>query len=568
MSFFGRGVARAMRNWRRVGVAALGAVLLPCCWGQGEAGPPAHILASQRGAKLYPIAGTVTDFVTGEPVLRATVSLVDEEDRETIASAETTDGGRFTLPPMPAAKYGLRVARRGYLTSYYNEHDEFSSAIVTGEGQDTEHIPFLLKPAAVVRGTVTDDAGEPVEHAQVILMRKSRGGGLGEHLTRSISGVTDDTGGFEFWNLVPGTYLLAVKATPWYALHRPMNGASAEEASAAAALDVAYPVTFYDGTTEEDAATPITVAAGDRPELNVGLHAVPAIHLLVHTGETEAAGRRYVDTPMLRQTVFGEDETVAPGGMQPGPPGSGTVEMEGLAPGHYSVMQGNPPRITEMDASGSGSQAVDTANGEPTVVVDVKAQMTDGSALPQPLNLSLTAAGSVQKEIAAGMAGPGHLRFDSVPAGTWTLVARVSNLALAVVGLHYGTGTLAGSRFAVKTQPLSLTAVLAQGVTRVNGFALKDGKAMAGAMIVLVPKDPAANWAMFRRDQSDSDGSFALRDVVPGQYTAVAIEDGWELDWARAEVIGRYLLRGTAVTVSSQSGKLVQLAAPVTVQPR
>jgi len=106
-------VARAMRNWRRVGVAALGAVLLPCCWGQGEAGPPAHILASQRGAKLYPIAGTVTDFVTGEPVLRATVSLVDEEDRETIASAETTDGGRFTLPPMPAAKYGLRVARRG-----------------------------------------------------------------------------------------------------------------------------------------------------------------------------------------------------------------------------------------------------------------------------------------------------------------------------------------------------------------------------------------------------------------------------------------------------------------------
>ena len=32
---------------------------------------------------------------------------------------------------------------------------------------------------------------------------------------------------------------------------------------------------------------------------------------------------------------------------------------------------------------------------------------------------------------------------------------------------------------------------------------------------------------LIRRDQSDSDGSFALRDVVPGQYTVVAIQDGW-----------------------------------------
>ena len=303
-------------------------------------------------------------------------------------------------------------------------------------------------------------------------------------------------------------------------------------------------MTFYDGTTEEDAATPITVAVGDRPELNVGLHAVPAIHLLVHTGEREAAGRRYVDTPMLRQSVFGEDEIVSPGGMEPGPPGSGTMEIQGVAPGHYSLLQGDPQRITELDASGSGSQAVDTAGGVPTVAVDVKAQMADGSALPQPLTLSLMAEASVQKGVASSVAGPGRLRFDSVASGTWTLVARSGNLALAVMGLQTGTGTLAGSRFAVKARPLSLTAVLAKGTTRVNGLAYKDGKAMAGAMIVLVPRDPAANWAMFRRDQSDSDGSFALRDVVPGQYTAVAIEDGWELDWARAEVIGRYLSRG------------------------
>jgi hypothetical protein len=71
-----------------------------------------------------------------------------------------------------------------------------------------------------------------------------------------------------------------------------------------------------------------------------------------------------------------------------------------------------------------------------------------------------------------------------------------------------------------------------------------------------------------RRDQSDSDGSFSLRDVVPGQYTVVAIEDGWELDWAEPQVIARYLPSGIPVTVSDKSGKLVMLSAPVPVQSR
>ncbi len=50
-------------------------------------------------------------------------------------------------------------------------------------------------------------------------------------------------------------------------------------------------------------------------------------------------------------------------------------------------------------------------------------------------------------------------------------------------------------------------------------------------MIVLLPKNPAQWRALTRRDQSDSDGSFALRSVAPGEYTVIAIEDGWQLDW-------------------------------------
>ena len=87
-------------------------------------------------------------------------------------------------------------------------------------------------------------------------------------------------------------------------------------------------------------------------------------------------------------------------------------------------------------------------------------------------------------------------------------------------------------------------------------------------MVVLVPKNRSAFRSLVRRDQSDSDGSFALRDVVPGQYTVVAIQDGWELDWAQPEVLGRYLPRGVAVTITETSGKLIRLSEPVPVQAR
>jgi len=110
--------------------------------------------------------------------------------------------------------------------------------------------------------------------------------------------------------------------------------------------------------------------------------------------------------------------------------------------------------------------------------------------------------------------------------------------------------------------------VLASGKANIEGFASRDGKAAHGVMIVLVPKDPAACIAQFRRDQSDSDGSFLLPGVIPGDYIAVAIEDGWTLDWKRPEVLGKYLPGGMAITVGLSSADPIRLAAPLKVQPR
>jgi hypothetical protein len=82
------------------------------------------------------------------------------------------------------------------------------------------------------------------------------------------------------------------------------------------------------------------------------------------------------------------------------------------------------------------------------------------------------------------------------------------------------------------------------------------------------PKDPEANGELFRRDQSDLDGTFGLGTVIPGDYTIVAIENGWDLNWSQPGVIAHYVEHGKKITVPAGAQEPVHLTEPVEVQPR
>jgi hypothetical protein len=200
---------------------------------------------------------------------------------------------------LDAGKYPLAASKRGFRTSYYDEHDEFNTAIVTGEGQDTSSVVFELAPGAVLHGVVTGDGGDGVEDAQVMLFRRRAANTSGEPAEQAGSTATDDTGAYEFSNLAPGEYMVVVRAEPWFAQHP--QGIYRGQA-AVSSLDVAYPITFFDSTADEDAATPIALAAGDRQEANIALRAVPAVHLRATIPARVGRGSYQLE---LRQSAFG-----------------------------------------------------------------------------------------------------------------------------------------------------------------------------------------------------------------------------------------------------------------------
>ncbi len=531
--------------------SASGLALLAVCPAQNAPARPAD-------SGPYTISGRVMNLATGEPVRRATVAALAEEDSHIVRSIKTDADGRFSLDHLPAGKYPLTASRRGYRSAFYDEHDEYNSAIVTGPDQDTTHLEFRLMPGAVLRGVVTDDGGDPAENATVMLFKRdsrpAHGSGTGE--VKQVDGaMTDDTGAYEFSNLAAGQYYVAVDTAPWYAMHPPSRVNGANEDSA---LDVAYPVTFFDSTADEASATPIALEAGTRLEADISLHAVPALRLQVAAPRKESG----IVQPELRTMVFGTQVSSESTG-EPAFGHPGIAEFSGVAPGHYEVVQGDPPRISEIEAT--SSLAVDPNAGAPAVTV-TGVLRSAGAALPDNVTVMLVSATGGNQQPMQMNAIKGRFQFDMVPPGTWALSAFMEGNALPVIAVSAGGASIPGNQIIVKDRPVSVVGTVSGTLMRVQGFARAGSKGVAGAMIVLVPRQRSAYPALVRRDQSDSDGSFNLRDAPAGQYTIVAIEDGWKLDWTDRETIARYLPQGVSVTVSDQAGGVVRLATAVPVQ--
>ena len=480
----------------------------------------------------YRISGTVVNSTSGEPISRATVAVLTEEDSHAVESALTDTEGRFTLTGLAARKYQLSASKRGFRTAFYDEHDAYSTAIVTGEGLDTSGFTFRMTPDAVLRGVVTGDGGDPVEGARVLLFARPGAHRPNERVSQMDAASTDDTGAYEFSNLPAGEYVLAVTAEPWYSLHRTssqtpiqISGRTPDQNSNESArqpvadgsnpLDVAYPVTYFDSTNDESSATPIVLAGGASEVANINLHAVPALHLFVQASRQQDGS---IARPELRQSIFGAQISAESMGLFDGS-GPRTVEFTGVAPGHYELSQGDPPRIVELDAT--ASQQVDPTIGTPTVEVSGTLKSASGAPLPGEINVVLQSAiDEHRRDPVVTNAPRGSFHFASVPPGKWTVTAQATGNQLPVIALNVGSHTHAGNLLTVADRPVQLTLIVSQGQMRIDGFARKEGKGFAGAMVVLVPKNLAGT-----REPVPARSIRLRRQLFPARCCAGPIHD-------------------------------------------
>lgn len=518
----------------------------------------------------YTIAGTVISASTGTPLARTRVTLTDTNNSRIAASLLTGEDGRFAFRQLSAGKYSLQGSRRGYLTSGYLQHEQFWSAIVTGEEFETQDLVLRLIPAAVLSGRVLDETGEAVRGAQVKLYMEEHTSGMVRVMPAGDT-QTNDLGVFEFLSLSPGKYFCAVSAKPWYSVHPPSAPAGTTGIPAAVvdkSLDVAYPATYYGGTTASDEASPIVIKGGDREEIEINLAPVESLHLLFHVPEEDQ--QQGFQVPVLGKHVFDSVDYIPVEGVNPVSPG--VMELTGVPAGRYTVRipaaQGQATKFTEADIRSDG-QELETNKAEPAASMKLVVHLPNSEPIPKQLAVGLQ---DERQQVAAfnPVSADGQVTFDELAPGSYRIIAtRTPEKAYAVGRILTENGQPVGPLVNItEGAELNLNVTLVEGVASVEGIVKRGDKPAPGVMVMLIPANPESQRDLFRRDQTDSDGGFSLPDIIPGSYTVAAIEDAWDFDWSQPSALARYSQNGQAVSVSPGRPGTIHLHDPIQVQPR
>jgi hypothetical protein len=313
--------------------------------------------------------------------------------------------------------------------------------------------------------------------------------------------------------------------------------------------------------TDSDSATPIPVRGGEKLEVDIHLNPVPALRLLFHVPGDQQHGYMF---PQIQQHSFETSSFINAGNVAMVSPG--VMEVTGIPAGRYDVQlqgAGTTLQMSGVDLSNE-AQEVETSNAEAFSTVKMMVQAPDvGKNMELVAGLRATRKSAMRASL---VNANGQADLQQVPAGRYEVVlfgrrrrysiSRVSAEGAEVSGHHVTIA--AGSAASV-----SVTAVA--GSVVVEGIAKRAGKPVAGAMVVLVPKNVEGDGDLFRRDQSDLDGTFRLVDVAPGSYTLVAIENGWDLDWSQPGVIAVYAKHGRPIEVTDTPGKALRVPSAIEV---
>src|SRR6267378_7296423 len=77
---------------------------------------PANI-SQATNPRGYKIAGTVVSKADGHPLSRARVFVRQARDQQEFQSMVASDDGKFVFSGLPAGKYSLEGAKRGYISA-------------------------------------------------------------------------------------------------------------------------------------------------------------------------------------------------------------------------------------------------------------------------------------------------------------------------------------------------------------------------------------------------------------------------------------------------------------------
>jgi hypothetical protein len=541
--------------------------------------------ASPKAASRAVVEGVVTKEPGSEPVKKALIELIAENQAEggDYTAVSGADGG-FHIEGILPGRYHLFAERTGLLEVDKHRVRADGRVLTLAAGQEVKDLRIRLQAAAVVRGRVTDEDGDPLPNAQVAVLRQTFVGGR-SRWEQAGAERTNDLGEYRVAGLAAGNYYVSVSPPPDF--KSLIEGAGAEPRAAndqtaatpsQSPSQTSYQTTYYPDTADRGQAAPVELHAGDEFPANFSLTPSPSLsirgsvvnlpprasaaimlqsrdfNLVLNGAEMHADGSFVIrDVAPGAYTILATVENAAVPMMarQALQVVANSVEDVRLAPQPGGWIHGR--LRVENQSAGQGTGRVDLSQ------IFLVLRSVDGD--DEPLGGFSMGDGFSHT---ARVAGDGSFEWKSVPPG---------NYFVQLAGEGAGgsdwflKSVLAGGR-EVDDAGVGASggAVVLDIVASVNGGVAEGvvtdqkGEPVENAVIVAVPEARLrARIERFRKTVSDQSGRFTLHGIPPGEYTLFAWESVDGEAYYNPEFLKNYGQQGSALRVGEGERKSVQL---------
>jgi hypothetical protein len=235
-----------------------------------------------------------------------------------------------------------------------------------------------------------------------------------------------------------------------------------------------------------------------------------------------------------------------------------TLRISGVPPGHlilnFRTFTGNSWRSETREVEVAADTEIDASEQTTTGSVNVRGvvRLPGDVAVPPGLHIRFYNR-TTGVNVAAQVSAKGEFEAQQTLTGPASYDVAAISLPNSAMQNMVATGARVVGRTLLvpRNGTVQLTINMSKGLARVDGKVLRGEKPVSQSMILLVPQSLEGNLDLFRRDQSDSDGTFSLYRVLPGKYVIVAIENGWDLDWQNPAVLRPFLEHGQPLEVTT-----------------
>jgi hypothetical protein len=194
---------------------------------------------SPADSKTVVVNGTVTDSITGQPVVHAHVVLTDFLSANLFGAITSSDGG-FSMEAVPPGTYSVAVTHRLYVA---NTKIESPTQVTVKAGDNLSALNIQLVPASVISGRIVDEKNHPVPGELVEA--------FGPTIQKSVQ--SDDLGRFRIAGLSSSHYL--VKA-------RSYNSPLPPEIRTDGTVEINYAATYYPNALNPESAVQVQTQPG------------------------------------------------------------------------------------------------------------------------------------------------------------------------------------------------------------------------------------------------------------------------------------------------------------------